>query len=94
MSSGCESRVRAQFKSDAPQGRAFLEQGVDGVNEFLVQAGVTMGNHPLRQHGPHVTIRRESPARFGQALPRMVREEATGRGGPPRPPRLLLAQVS
>jgi hypothetical protein len=45
MSSGCVTRVGAQVKSDALWGRAFLEHDDDGVNDFLIQAGVTQSSH-------------------------------------------------
>jgi hypothetical protein len=55
MSSVCNARVGAWFKSDALWGRAFLEHGADGVNDFLIQAGVSTDD-PLRagQHGAHM----------------------------------------
>src|SRR6202012_739692 len=34
--------MRARLKSGAPWGRAFLEHGADGVNDFLVQAGAAV----------------------------------------------------
>ena len=40
MSSGCNARVSARFKSDALFGRAFLDHEGDGVNDFLVQAAL------------------------------------------------------
>jgi hypothetical protein len=56
MSSGCNARVGAHFKSNALQGRVFLEQEADGVNDFLVQAGGAVDDHlilrsSVRQHG-------------------------------------------
>jgi hypothetical protein len=43
MSSGCNTCVGAHFKSDGPfWGRAFLEHGADGVNDFLVQPGAAI----------------------------------------------------
>jgi hypothetical protein len=35
MSSGCNARIGAQVKSGTLWGRAFLEHGADGVNDFL-----------------------------------------------------------
>jgi hypothetical protein len=64
MSSGCNARIRAQAKSNALWGPAFLEHGADGVNGFLVQASVEAMLDPLLapKRGsawrPHVTMDR------------------------------------
>jgi hypothetical protein len=63
MSSVCNARVGAWFKGGALWGRAFLEHGADGVNDFLIQAGVAMQDPVIaRERGPawrpHVTIER------------------------------------
>jgi hypothetical protein len=53
MSSVCNARVSAQAKSDAHWGRAFLEHGADGVNDFLVQSSVAMDDPVIaRERGP------------------------------------------
>jgi hypothetical protein len=41
MSSHYNARVGAHFKGDALSQRVFLEHDADGVNDFLVSAGVT-----------------------------------------------------
>ena len=53
MSSGCNARIGAQVKSGALWGRAFLEHDADGVNDFLVQAGVAMDDPVIARAGQH-----------------------------------------
>jgi hypothetical protein len=64
MSSGCNARISARVKSEAPfGGRAFLEHDADGGNDFLVQARVAVDD-PVIAHErgsawrPPVTLER------------------------------------
>jgi hypothetical protein len=41
----------ARLKGDALSQRVFLEHDADGVNDFLVQAGVTIDDHLMRSLG-------------------------------------------
>ena len=56
-------RVSAQVKSNALEAPAFLDHDADGVNDFLIQAGVAT-NDPVMAHERasawrrHVTIER------------------------------------
>jgi hypothetical protein len=52
MSSGCNARIGARVKSGTLWGRAFLEHGADGVNDFLDQASVATGDSVIaRERG-------------------------------------------
>ena len=51
MSSHCNAHVGARLKADALSQRVFLEHDADGVNDFLVQAGVTIDDHLMRSLG-------------------------------------------